>query len=60
VLIDAFIVRALLVPSLMALLGRWTWWAPAWLTRLHQQLPISETGDMQAPSRPAAGHHQEL
>jgi uncharacterized membrane protein YdfJ with MMPL/SSD domain len=60
VLIDAFIVRALLVPSLMALLGRWTWWAPAWLTRLHQQLPISETADMQAPSRPAAGHHQEL
>jgi len=60
VLIDAFIVRALLVPSLMALLGRWTWWAPAWLTRLHQQLPISETGDMQAPSRPAAGPHQEL
>ena len=60
VLIDAFIVRALLVPSLMALLGRWTWWAPAWLTRLHQQLPVSETGDMQAPSRPAAGYHQEL
>ena len=28
VLIDAFIVRALLVPSLMALLGRWNWWAP--------------------------------
>ena len=29
VLIDATIVRALLVPSLMALLGRWNWWAPA-------------------------------
>ena len=29
VLIDAFIVRALLVPSLMALLGRRNWWAPA-------------------------------
>ena len=28
VLIDAFIVRALLVPSLMVLLGRWNWWAP--------------------------------
>jgi RND superfamily putative drug exporter len=26
VLIDASIVRALLVPSLMALLGRWNWW----------------------------------
>src|SRR5690606_31936467 len=29
VLIDASIIRALLVPSLMALLGRWNWWAPA-------------------------------
>lgn len=29
VLIDATVVRALLVPSLMALLGRWNWWAPA-------------------------------
>ena len=29
VLIDATIVRALLVPSLMELLGHWNWWAPA-------------------------------
>ena len=29
VLIDATIIRALLVPSLMALLGKWNWWAPA-------------------------------
>ena len=35
VLIDAFIVRSLLVPSLMALLGRWNWWAPKPLKRLH-------------------------
>ena len=60
VLIDAFIVRALLLPSLMALLARWNWWAPAWLTRLHQRLPISEPGDVQAPGRRAAGHHPEL
>jgi RND superfamily putative drug exporter len=35
VAIDASIVRALLVPSLMALMGRWNWWAPAWLRRVH-------------------------
>ena len=29
VLIDAFVIRALLVPSLMELLGEWNWWAPA-------------------------------
>jgi RND superfamily putative drug exporter len=35
VLIDATVVRALLVPSLMELLGRWNWWAPRPLRRLH-------------------------
>ena len=35
VLIDAFVVRTLLVPSLMALLGRWNWWSPPPLRRLH-------------------------
>ena len=34
VLIDAFVVRTLLVPSLMALLGRFNWWAPRPLRRL--------------------------
>ncbi len=35
VLIDASIIRALLVPSLMVLLGKWNWWAPAPLRRLY-------------------------
>jgi RND superfamily putative drug exporter len=43
VLIDASIVRALLVPSLMALLGKWNWWSPAPLRRLHDRIGISET-----------------
>ncbi len=42
VLIDAFLVRALLVPSLMALLGRWNWWAPPPLARLHARLRLGE------------------
>jgi uncharacterized membrane protein YdfJ with MMPL/SSD domain len=42
VLIDASIVRALLVPSLMELLGKWNWWAPAPLRRLHDRFGISE------------------
>jgi uncharacterized membrane protein YdfJ with MMPL/SSD domain len=42
VLIDASIVRALLVPSLMKLLGKWNWWAPAPLRRLHERFGISE------------------
>ena len=43
VLIDATIVRALLVPSLMAMLGRWNWWAPAPLRRLHGRIGLSES-----------------
>jgi RND superfamily putative drug exporter len=35
VLLDAFVVRTLLVPSLMALLGKWNWWSPKPLRRLH-------------------------
>jgi uncharacterized membrane protein YdfJ with MMPL/SSD domain len=42
VLIDATIVRALLVPSLMALLGDWNWWAPRRLRRLHARFRLSE------------------
>jgi uncharacterized membrane protein YdfJ with MMPL/SSD domain len=47
VLIDATIIRALLVPSLMELLGKWNWWAPRPLRRLHERIGLSESG---APS----------
>jgi uncharacterized membrane protein YdfJ with MMPL/SSD domain len=43
VLIDASIIRALLVPSLMELLGKWNWWAPRPLQRLHARIGLSET-----------------
>ena len=33
ILLDATIVRALLVPALVSLLGRWNWWLPSWLAR---------------------------
>ncbi|MCE3266678.1 MAG: hypothetical protein K0S15_1387 [Solirubrobacterales bacterium] len=42
VLIDATIIRALLVPSLMAMLGRWNWWAPKPLRRLYWRFGVSE------------------
>jgi len=44
VLIDASIIRALLVPSLMALLGSVNWWAPRPLRRLHERIGLRETG----------------
>jgi putative drug exporter of the RND superfamily len=33
ILLDAVVVRTLLLPALMALLGRWNWWLPAWAER---------------------------
>jgi uncharacterized membrane protein YdfJ with MMPL/SSD domain len=42
VLIDASIVRALLVPSLMELLGSANWWAPKPLRRLHDRIGLRE------------------
>ena len=57
VLIDAFVVRALLVPALMGLLGSWNWWSPAPLRRLHDRIGLSEDGPAEAmPTsvRPAA------
>ena len=54
VLIDATIVRALLVPSLMALLGRWNWWAPTPLRRLHERIGLSDVYRPEAAGSPPA------
>jgi uncharacterized membrane protein YdfJ with MMPL/SSD domain len=43
VMLDATIVRALLVPSLMRLFGEWNWWAPTPLRRFQHRFGISET-----------------
>ncbi|TDE11198.1 MMPL family transporter [Jiangella asiatica] len=42
VLVDAFLVRTLLVPALMGLMGKWNWWAPMWLRRVHDKVGLSE------------------
>jgi RND superfamily putative drug exporter len=40
VAIDASLVRMLLVPATMTLLGRWNWWAPAPLRALHDRIGL--------------------
>jgi putative drug exporter of the RND superfamily len=42
VFLDATVVRALLVPSTMRLLGAWNWWLPAPLYRLLPAQPLVE------------------
>ncbi|HTJ70574.1 MAG TPA: MMPL family transporter [Actinospica sp.] len=50
VLIDATIVRLLLVPAVMTLLGRWAWWTPRWLDRILPHIDAEgENVDLSAP-----------
>jgi RND superfamily putative drug exporter len=48
VVVDATLVRMVLVPASMHVMGRLNWWAPKPLARLHERFGISE------PARPAA------
>jgi RND superfamily putative drug exporter len=52
VLIDASLVRALLVPSLMALLGRLNWWAPRPLRLVYERFGLREAASPSASSSP--------
>ncbi|WP_431872810.1 MMPL family transporter [Nocardiopsis eucommiae] len=45
VLVDATLVRAVMVPATMRLLGDWNWWLPRPLRWLHDRIGISEGGD---------------
>jgi RND superfamily putative drug exporter len=55
IVVDATVVRALLVPASMRLLGRWNWWAPAPLRRLHDRIGFREPADAPGPAFAQAG-----
>ncbi|WP_406235376.1 MMPL family transporter [Nocardia sp. NBC_01009] len=40
VLLDAFIVRMILIPSLLVLMGKWSWWMPKWLDRILPDIDV--------------------
>ncbi|MGW7378426.1 MMPL family transporter [Streptomyces sp. NPDC054794] len=54
VVMDAMVVRSLLVPAIMRLTGRATWWAPAPLRRFHERFGLSE-----GESAPVAGESNQ-
>ncbi|WP_067491236.1 MMPL family transporter [Actinomadura hibisca] len=56
VLLDATLVRMLLVPATMTLLGRWNWWLPGPLGRVHERLALSETETPSEPEKALAAH----
>jgi RND superfamily putative drug exporter len=45
VVVDATVVRSLLVPATMKLLGEWNWWAPGPLRRIHARIGLHEAPD---------------
>ncbi|MFE2285178.1 MMPL family transporter [Streptomyces sp. NPDC059443] len=53
IVVDATLVRAVLVPATMKLLGHWAWWAPAPLTRLWQRFNLSHTESEETVPGPA-------
>ena len=42
VIIDATVIRALLVPTLMKLFGKANWWAPKWLRKVHDKIGLQD------------------
>ncbi|MFF1256133.1 MULTISPECIES: MMPL family transporter [unclassified Streptomyces] len=59
VLVDATIVRGLLVPATMALLGKWAWWAPAPLARWWSKYGFRESSAPPPPPAPAPAPRTE-
>ena len=51
VLVDATVVRMVLLPAFMRVLGTWCWWAPESLARLHQRFGISEGPAVAPPAQ---------
>jgi putative drug exporter of the RND superfamily len=51
VFLDATIVRLILVPATMELLGDWNWWIPRWLDRILPTVRVEPTADLDAELR---------
>ena len=56
VLVDATLVRMALLPAFMHIMGRWNWWAPKPLVRLHERIGFSD----EPPELPAAAGDSAL
>jgi putative drug exporter of the RND superfamily len=54
ILVDATLVRMVLVPAFMHVIGQWNWWAPRWLVAVHRRLGFSD-GHPRAAQEPHSG-----
>jgi RND superfamily putative drug exporter len=49
ILLDAVVIRSLLLPSLIGVLGRWNWWLPAPAARVLRVSPSAPVPETAAP-----------
>jgi RND superfamily putative drug exporter len=59
VILDATVIRCLLVPARMIMLGKYNWYLPRWLDRILPHINIEGAGSFKAPDQPAAGSSRE-
>jgi RND superfamily putative drug exporter len=57
VVMDATLVRGALVPAFMRIAGKWNWWAPPFLMRLHDRFGLSEPSSVRAVQEELALEH---
>jgi RND superfamily putative drug exporter len=56
ILVDATLVRMVLVPAFMHVMGQWNWWAPRWMGSVHRRLGFNEG----PPSKAQEPHSGEI
>jgi putative drug exporter of the RND superfamily len=53
IIFDATVIRALLVPAIVVLMGRWNWWLPAWAARALRTQPSDPAPEVRPATEPA-------
>ena len=54
ILVDATLVRMVLLPAFMHAMGKWNWWAPKWMSRIHERFGIEDGIDRFAVNQRAS------
>jgi RND superfamily putative drug exporter len=54
ILVDATLVRMVLLPAFMHAMGQWNWWAPRWMSHIHDRFGIEDGLTSKQTPRPAS------
>ena len=59
ILVDATLVRMVLLPAFMHAMGEWNWWAPKWMTKIHDRFGIEDGLTSRQTTLPASITHPQ-